>query len=59
MLIKLGGWNDLADFVVVKMDDFDVVLRKEFLLEHQMILMPLVKCSDYLICPTVVQTEIR
>ncbi|KAA0061883.1 reverse transcriptase [Cucumis melo var. makuwa] len=32
---KVGGWNSLVDFVVVKMDDFDVVLGMEFLLEHQ------------------------
>lgn len=30
---KLGGWSGPVDFVVVKMDDFDVVLGMEFLLE--------------------------
>ncbi|KAA0053506.1 uncharacterized protein E6C27_scaffold190G00630 [Cucumis melo var. makuwa] len=34
-MIRLGGWSGLVDFVVVKMDDFDVVLGMEFLLEHQ------------------------
>ncbi|KAA0065560.1 uncharacterized protein E5676_scaffold1212G00210 [Cucumis melo var. makuwa] len=34
-MIMLGGWKGLVDFVVVKMDDFDVVLEMEFLLEHQ------------------------
>ncbi|KAA0049773.1 Asp_protease_2 domain-containing protein [Cucumis melo var. makuwa] len=42
--IKLGGWKGPVDFVVVKMDDFDVVLGMEFLLEHQVIPMPSVKC---------------
>ncbi|KAA0060453.1 hypothetical protein E6C27_scaffold22G002800 [Cucumis melo var. makuwa] len=32
--IKLGGWKGLVDFVVVKIDDFDVVLGMEFLIEH-------------------------
>ena len=32
--IKLEAWNDLIDLVVVKMDDFDVVLGMKFLLEH-------------------------
>lgn len=44
MMIKFGGWNGLAAFVVVKMDESNVVLRMEFLLEHQVILMPLAKC---------------
>ncbi|TYK07555.1 RNA-directed DNA polymerase-like protein [Cucumis melo var. makuwa] len=34
-VIKLEGWKGPADFVVVKMDDFDVVLGMEFLLKHQ------------------------
>ncbi|KAA0033332.1 uncharacterized protein E6C27_scaffold845G001510 [Cucumis melo var. makuwa] len=42
--IKLGGWKGPVDFVVVKMDDFDVVLGMEFLLEHQVIPMPSAKC---------------
>ncbi|KAA0034361.1 Asp_protease domain-containing protein [Cucumis melo var. makuwa] len=43
-MIRLGGWSGLVNFVVVKMDDFDVVLGMEFLLEHQIIPMPLAKC---------------
>ena len=43
-MVKLGGWKGPLDFMVVKMDDFDVVLRMEFLLEHQVIPMPLAKC---------------
>ncbi|KAA0043587.1 DNA/RNA polymerases superfamily protein [Cucumis melo var. makuwa] len=35
MTIKLGGWKGPVDFVIVKMNDFDVVLGMEFLLEHQ------------------------
>ncbi|TYK19581.1 uncharacterized protein E5676_scaffold1274G00110 [Cucumis melo var. makuwa] len=58
--IKLGGWKGPVDFVVVKMDDFDVVLGMEFLLEHQVIPMPSAK---YLAItesfPTVVQADIR
>ena len=38
--LKLGTWSSLVDFVIVKMDNFDVVLGMEFLLEHKMILMP-------------------
>ncbi|KAA0051075.1 RNA-directed DNA polymerase-like protein [Cucumis melo var. makuwa] len=34
-MIRLGGWHDLVDFVVVKMGDFDVVLGIEYLLGHQ------------------------
>ncbi|TYK11972.1 uncharacterized protein E5676_scaffold177G001560 [Cucumis melo var. makuwa] len=41
--IKLGGWKGPVDFVVVKMDDFDVILGMEFLLEHQVIPMPSAK----------------
>ena len=37
-MIQLGGWSGPVDFVVVGMDDFDVVLGMEFLLEHQVIL---------------------
>ncbi|KAA0039097.1 uncharacterized protein E5676_scaffold2047G00180 [Cucumis melo var. makuwa] len=44
MMMKLGGWKGLVDFVVVKMDNFDVVLGMEFLFDHQVILMPLAKC---------------
>ena len=35
--LKLGTWSSLVDFVIVKMDGFDVVLRMEFLLEHKVI----------------------
>ncbi|TYK02128.1 gag-asp_proteas domain-containing protein [Cucumis melo var. makuwa] len=59
-MIKLGGWKGPVDFVVVKMDDFDVVLGIEFLLEHQVILMSSARCL--LITgsfPTVVHASIR
>ena len=56
--IKLGGWRGPVDFVVVKMDDFDVVLGMEFLLEHQVIPMPSAKCLVITgSFPTVVQAE--
>ncbi|KAA0060659.1 Asp_protease_2 domain-containing protein [Cucumis melo var. makuwa] len=59
-MIKLGGWSGLVDFVVVKMDDFDVVLGMEFLLEHQVIPMPLAKCLAIIgSAPFVVQTDLR
>ncbi|KAA0057470.1 reverse transcriptase [Cucumis melo var. makuwa] len=58
-LIKLEGWKGLVDFVVVKMDDFDVVLGMEFLLEHQVIPMPSAKCLAITgSFPTVVQADI-
>ncbi|KAA0061797.1 uncharacterized protein E6C27_scaffold89G00150 [Cucumis melo var. makuwa] len=58
--IKLGGWKGLVDFVVVKMDDFDVVLGMDFLLEHQIIRMPSAKCLAITgSFPTVVQAHIR
>ncbi|KAA0061814.1 Asp_protease_2 domain-containing protein [Cucumis melo var. makuwa] len=58
--IKLGGWKGPVDFVVVKMDDFDVVLGMEFLLEHQVIRMPSAKCLAITESfPTVVQADIR
>ncbi|TYK03044.1 uncharacterized protein E5676_scaffold46G001390 [Cucumis melo var. makuwa] len=58
--IKLGGWKGPVDFVVVKMDDFDVVLGMEFLLEHQVIPMPSAKCLAITgSFPTVVQADIR
>ena len=58
--IKMGEWSGLIDLVVAKMDDFDVVLGMEFLLEHQVIPMPLAKCLVITgTKPTVVQTEIR
>ncbi|KAA0066320.1 uncharacterized protein E5676_scaffold328G00280 [Cucumis melo var. makuwa] len=58
--IKLGGWKGRVDFVVVKMDDFDVVLEMEFLLEHQVIPMPSASCIVITgSFPTTVQAEIR
>ncbi|TYK08452.1 uncharacterized protein E5676_scaffold654G00680 [Cucumis melo var. makuwa] len=60
MTIKLGGWKGPVDFVVVKMDDFDVVLRIEFLLEHQVIPMSSERCLVITgSFPTVVQADIR
>ncbi|KAA0057352.1 Asp_protease_2 domain-containing protein [Cucumis melo var. makuwa] len=60
MMIRLGGWSGLVDFVVVKMDDFDVVLEMEFLLEHQVIPMPLAKCLVITgSTPSVVQIDLR
>ena len=44
MTIKLGGWNNLIYFVVIKMDGFDVVLGIKFLLKHHIIPMSLAKC---------------
>ncbi|KAA0052177.1 uncharacterized protein E6C27_scaffold1589G00480 [Cucumis melo var. makuwa] len=59
-MIKLGGWKSPVDFVVVKMDDFDVVLGMKFLLEHQVIPMPSARCLVITgSFPTVVQAEIR
>ncbi|KAA0061347.1 uncharacterized protein E5676_scaffold692G00290 [Cucumis melo var. makuwa] len=58
--IKLGGWRGPVDFVVVKMDDFDVVLGMDFLLEHQVIPIPSAKCRAITgSFPTVVQVDIR
>ncbi|KAA0067253.1 Asp_protease_2 domain-containing protein [Cucumis melo var. makuwa] len=57
--IKLGGWKGRVDFVVVKMDDFDV-LGMEFLLEHQVIQMPSARCLVITgSFPTIVQAKIR
>ncbi|KAA0036726.1 uncharacterized protein E6C27_scaffold1244G00110 [Cucumis melo var. makuwa] len=59
-VIKLGGWKGPVDFMVVKMDDFDVVLGMEFLLEHQVIPMPSAKCLVITgSFPIVVQADIR
>ncbi|KAA0041498.1 uncharacterized protein E5676_scaffold205G001550 [Cucumis melo var. makuwa] len=59
-MIRLGGWSGLVDFVVVKIDDFDVVLAMEFLLEHQVIPMPLAKCLVITgSTPSFVQTDLR
>ena len=58
--MRMGEWSGLIDLMVAKMDDFDVVLGMEFLLEHQVIPMPLAKCLVITrTTPTVVQTEIR
>ncbi|KAA0041705.1 uncharacterized protein E5676_scaffold594G00420 [Cucumis melo var. makuwa] len=59
-MIRLGGWSSLVDFVVVKMDDLDVVLGMKFLLEHPVIPMPLAKCLVITgFAPSVVQTDLR
>ncbi|KAA0039512.1 Asp_protease_2 domain-containing protein [Cucumis melo var. makuwa] len=59
-MMKLGGWKGLADFVVVKMDDFDLVLGMEFLLEHKVISMPSTKCLVIIrYLPTIVRADIR
>ncbi|TYK07966.1 uncharacterized protein E5676_scaffold265G00940 [Cucumis melo var. makuwa] len=59
-VIRLGGWKGPVDFVVVKMDDFDVVLGMEFLLEHQVIPMLSAKCLVITgSFPTVVPADIR
>ena len=58
--IQLEGWSGLVDFMVVGMDDFDVVLEMEFLIEHQVILMPSATCLMITgSIPTVVQTKLR
>ncbi|TYJ95559.1 Asp_protease_2 domain-containing protein [Cucumis melo var. makuwa] len=58
--IKLGGWKGPVNFVVVKMDDFDVVLGMEFVLEYQVIPMPSAKCLAITgSFPTVVQADIH
>ena len=57
---KLGAWTGELDLVVVRMDDFDVVLGMEFLLEHKVIPMSLAKClviTDR--NPTVIPTSIK
>ena len=58
--LKLGTWSSLVDFVIVKMDEFDVVLGMEFLLEHKLIPMSLAKCLVIIgSTHTVVQTSIK
>lgn len=42
--IKLGTWSGQVDFVIVQMDDFDMVLGMEFLLKHKDIPISLAKC---------------
>ncbi|KAA0053817.1 uncharacterized protein E5676_scaffold352G007420 [Cucumis melo var. makuwa] len=59
-MIKLRGWKGPVDFVVVKMEDFDVVLGMVFLLKHQVIPMPSARCLVITgSFPTVVQADIR
>ena len=59
MMVRLEAWNDLIDLVVVKIDNFDVVLEMKFLLEHHVIPMSLAKCSVITgSTPTVVQSDI-
>jgi len=57
--LQVAEWTGNGDLVVVRMDDFDVVLGMEFLLEHKVIPMPLAK---WLIVtsnnPTVVSADI-
>ncbi|KAJ7957699.1 Retrovirus-related Pol polyprotein from transposon gypsy [Quillaja saponaria] len=38
--VKLGTWEGRVDFVVAKIDDFDVVLGMEFMLTHKAIPIP-------------------
>lgn len=58
--IKLRSWSGQTNFVVVKMDDFDVVLGMKFLLEHKVIPMPLTKCLVITkSSPTIVQESIK
>ncbi|KAA0066220.1 Endo-1,4-beta-xylanase A [Cucumis melo var. makuwa] len=35
-IVQLGDWNGPTYFVIVKNDDFDVMLGMEFLLEHKL-----------------------
>ncbi|KAA0053541.1 uncharacterized protein E6C27_scaffold190G001050 [Cucumis melo var. makuwa] len=54
------GFRKNEDFVIVKMDDFDVVLGMEILLEHQVIPMPSAKCLVITRSfPTIVQANIH
>ncbi|KAA0046790.1 Asp_protease_2 domain-containing protein [Cucumis melo var. makuwa] len=57
---EVGRMERPVYFVVVKMDDFDVVLEMEFLLEHQVISMPSAKCLVIIgSSPTIVQADIH
>ena len=57
---KLGTWTGEMDLVVVRMDDFDVVLGMDFLLEHKVIPMPLAKCLVIIDHnPTVIPASIK
>lgn len=42
-LIKLGTWTRQTNFVIIKIDDFKIVLEMDFLLKHKVILIPLTK----------------
>ena len=58
--LKLGVWSEEMDLVMVRMDDFDMVLGMDFLLEHKVITMPLAKClviTDH--NPTVIPASIK
>ena len=44
VLIKLGSWQMRVDFMVARMDEFDLVLGMEFLLTHHVILVPVTDC---------------
>ena len=60
VLFKLRAWTGELDLVMVRMDDFDVVLGMEFLLEHKVIPMPLAKCLVITDCnPTVIPASIK
>ncbi|XP_022992357.1 uncharacterized protein LOC111488689 [Cucurbita maxima] len=57
---KLGAWTGELDFVVVRMNDFNVVLEMGFLLEHKVNPMPLAKClviTDH--NPTIIPASIK
>ena len=43
-VIMLGTFSEQTNYLIVKMDDFDVVQRIQFLLERKVILMPQEKC---------------
>ena len=56
--IKLGTWTGQTNFVIVKMDDFDIVLGMDFLLEHIVIPMRLAKkFSNNRVKPAIIQTN--
>ena len=57
---SLGTMSGQVDFVIIKVDDFDVVLGMKFLLEHKVISIPLAKCLVITgSIPIVVQTSIK
>ena len=41
--LKRGAWSGEMDLVVVRMDNFDVVLGMDFLFEHKVIPMAMAK----------------